>query len=163
MSQLAMELRDVPDHEVVGALMEQVLEHIVQYFEAAGLEVPGRRYLNVGQTAHDCEQLTVSFQQIYAGAPGDRAETPQKCNSPRSVVLTIQTVRRVALPAGRTTPPEPQEITDRTKQKTTDAWVMLDAALSLVDDYIGAIADVTVTNPSGEYQATVLNLTVGVP
>ena|ERR1044072_3462096 len=160
---MSIDLSGVPDVEAVFTLMQQLLDDIVYHFAENDVDLPGRQYVTVGQTAHDCEQLTVGFIQMYLGTPGDRIEVPQNCQAPRSIVLTVQLVRKVALPQGRTTPPDPEEITELTKQKTGDAWLLMDAVQKNACDTFGVIADVSVTNPQGEYQAVQLNVSVGVP
>lgn len=163
MSLAVLDLSQVPNEKIVGALMQHILDKIVAVFDQAGVSLPERRFLHVGATAHDCEQVSVAFMQMYAGMPGGRIDEPQKCNSPRTTVLTIQVVRKVAMPEGRATPPTAENLTAHTEAKTTDAWLLMDASMTAVDDYIGVIADVTVTPPQGEYQAVSLNLSVGVP
>lgn len=44
-----------------------------------------------------------------------------------------------------------------------DAWLLMDAATGAVDDFLGVLADVSPTNPSGGFQAVALNLIVAVP
>jgi hypothetical protein len=156
------DLSTVPNEEIVGALMQHILDKIVAVFDQAQVDLPARRYIHIGATAHDCEQLTISFLQMYAGPPGIRANEPQKCNSPRTAVFTVQLVRPAPLPEGRTQPPSIQSFYSHTLEKTRDAWLLMDAAMMAVDDYIGVIADVAVTPPS-DYQAIVLNLSVGIP
>lgn len=159
-----LDLTGTPDQEIIGAVMEHIRLKINAVFEQADVSLPDRQYLTVGAEAHDCEQLTVSFRQMYLGGPGDQAETPQKCNSPRSIVLTIQLVRKVAMPpSARNTTPAASAINDVTLGRVTDAWLLMDAAQTAPDDYLGMLADVAITDPSGEYQAIVLNMTVGVP
>lgn len=145
--------------------MQAILDQINATYEQEGFDLPARQYLAVGATAHDCEQLTVSFVQMYAGLPGERADTPQKCNSPRSAVLSVQLVRKVAPPEGArgNLPPDADHITQHTIEKMQDAWLLMDAAMSVVDDYIGALADIAITNESGGYQAVVLNISLGMP
>ncbi len=143
--------------------MQHVLDKIVDVFEQADVSLPDRRFLHVGATAHDCSQVSVSFMQMYAGMPGGRVNEPQKCNAPRTAVLTIQIVRKIAMPEGRATPPTADNLTMHTHEKTQDAWLLMDASMTAVEDYIGVLADVTVTPPQGEYQAVSLNLSVGIP
>lgn len=157
------DLLEVPDTEVTGAVMQNLLDKIRAVFEQADVSLPERQYLAVGRTAHDCEQLTVSFQQMYLGAPGVRVDQPVKCNSPRSVVLTVQLVRCVVMPVGRSTTPDAAKTTDRTLSRVTDAWLLMDAVTQALDDFLGIFGEVVITDPQAEYQAVVLNVTVGVP
>ncbi len=163
---LSFDLQNVESADIVGALMEHILNQINVHYAAEGVDLPERQYLNIGRTSHDCEQLTISFVQLYLGPPGQQAEQPQICNAPRTAVMTVQLVRKVAVnTVGRgTMPPDPEHITRHTMEKTRDAWLLLEAVTNATDDYTGGIlVDVAVTDQQGEYQAIVLNIAAGVP
>jgi hypothetical protein len=84
------EFADIADH---------ILNTVVTTYADHGISLPERRYLAVGgqgSTVHDCEQVTVSFEQGYSGRPGAQAQEPVKCNSLRTGVYVIEVVR--ALP-----------------------------------------------------------------
>lgn len=150
--------------ENLGQLMTHVLSSIENVFEQADVPLPDRRYVTFGGTAHDCEQLTVSFIQMYLGPPGDVAAEPQRCNAPRSALLAIELVR--CLPVGpRGSAPSAAQATEHAIKQAVDAWLLVDGAAQQAFDPwgLGILADVTVTEPAGAYQAVVLNLTVAVP
>lgn len=153
-------------HDVVeslGVLLENVLDGVASTFDLANVVLPEKQYIATGEVAHDCEQVTVSLIQMYLGAPGSQSEEPQRCNVPRSAVLQIQIARCLPPAAPRSTGPSVAAMTEMTKIQARDSWLLMDAALSAVDDYAGVLADVSVTNPAGGFQAVVLNLTVAVP
>lgn len=154
----------IPSTEIVAAVMESVLESVNAVYEQENTTLPDRQYITMGETSHDCEQLTVGFDQLYVGTPGDQAESPQRCNSPRSIAMTVQLVRKIPIMAGRGNPPSADEISESARVMATDAWLLLDGcmAASAVEQY-GAISDVSVTPPSGAYQAIVVSFVVGVP
>lgn len=161
---IAYEPSSVQGKDATGALMQAVLDSIVAKFEEEGVDLPDRRYLATGATAHDCEQLTVSFVQMYLGTPGDPAESPQRCDSPRSVVLSVQLVRCLPTTPPRASGPQPAAISGMTERQTQDAWLLMDGAFGPIQNlWLDVLADVTVTDPQGQYQAIVLNLTVAVP
>ena len=58
-------------------LLDGVLDTLVSVFSSYSVPLPSRQYWTVGEQAIDCEQLTVTLIQIYLGAPGDQASSPQ--------------------------------------------------------------------------------------
>lgn len=162
MTLLAENFVEVEDHDLIAEFMTAVRDRVVAVYEQANFDLPERRYITVGATAHDCEQLTVSFRQLYLGPPNAPVNEPFRCNTPRTVVLVIEVVRKVALP-GRNTPPSVEAIEAKTRAKTADASLLLTAAESALGDDTLVVADVSCTSPQGEYQATVLNMTIGLP
>ena len=82
-----------PDALSLKNMMDQVLEKVTSVFTSYGVPLPVRCYWTMGDPAIDCEQLVVSFVQVYLGMPGDQAATPQRCHMPRTAVLTISIAR----------------------------------------------------------------------
>lgn len=152
------------DVDALPNTLHTVLAKIVETFELAGVSLPERRYIWWGGTAHDCDQVTVSVIQFYLGAPGDPAIAPQRCDGPRTLVLSCQVVRKLPLPTGsRVTYPSAAASSSYAEQRGRDAWLLLEAGLKQCDIWgVGAIADVNPTEPQGEYQAVSLNLTLPV-
>lgn len=168
----ANEFVDMADH---------ILNTVVATFADHGVDLPERRYLAVGgqgDTVHDCEQLTVSFEQGYSGTPGNQAQEPVKCASIRSAVFIVEVVR--ALPLPNTTaanpattvpsrygieksqvavlPPEVQ--TSIARKQMVDAMLLMDAGLRAGETTMtGSLADVTAGSPQGGYQAISLVIT----
>ncbi len=70
-------------------MMTGVLERVQTVFQSYNVELPNRRYWMMSTPAVDCEQLVVSFQQMYLGAPGAEVGEPQRCNVPRSASIAI--------------------------------------------------------------------------
>lgn len=143
-------------------MMNDVLETVVSVFEQAGVALPTRRYTAFGPTAHDCEQVTVSFQQLYLGPPGDEASTPQKCDSPRTAVLLIEIVRCVPTMT-RTSAPSQLDLQTYADSRAIDAWMLMEAGMQASPDWLGVLADVAPGEPSGAYQAVSMNLIAAVP
>ena len=155
-------------------MMDEILSRVVGGFEAAGVELPSRRYWNLGMPAADCEQLVVSFNQAYIGPPGDEASDPQKCNSPRTAQIDIQVLRCIpGLNSTRSRIPSAESIQAASEAQAIDAWVLLDIAASL-DTWdeglpglpgpgFGVIATVDVGEPQGGFQGATLHLTTVIP
>ena len=153
----------VPPTQAIFQAMQDVLSSINSAFEAEGVVLPDRQYVMIGEAAHDCEQLTVSFDQLFLGGPGDEITTPLRCEAARTIALSVQLVRCV--PAiTRQGPPTAEQLTETTERLTQDSWLLLEGCInSIPANYLGALVDVTVTAPDGKFQAVQANLTVGVP
>lgn len=163
-------------------LADRILNTVVATYADHEVDLPARRYLAVGgpgSTVHDCEQVTVSFEQGYSGLPGNQAMEPSKCVGPRSAVFVVEVVRTLPLPnttaANPATtvpsrypnvvegvavlPPEVQS--DIARKQMIDAMLLLDAGLRAGETQLyGSLADVSAGQPQGGYQAISLQLTV---
>lgn len=159
---------------------ERIMNAVVATFAEHEIDLPERRYLAVGgqgMTVHDCEQVTVSFEQGYTGLAGNQAQEPVRCDAPRSGVYIVEIVR--ALPQPNTSDANPATtVPSRFGQVTTgveilpadvqseiarvqmrDAILLMDASLRAADTTLGSLADVAAGQPQGGYQAMVLTLT----
>jgi hypothetical protein len=149
-------------------MMDGILERVESVFQSYNVNLPKRRYWTLGQPAIDCEQVVVSFIQMYLGAPGDEATTPQRCNMPRSAVVTISIARQVPIVGVNGRPPSPENIQRASETSAIDAWVLMDA-VRLFDMWdgsgygLGVIATVDITPPEGGFQTVNMNLTLAVP
>lgn len=152
-------------------LVEAILERVIEGFDAAGVELPERRFYLTGTPAADCEQIAVSFKQGYVGPPGDEANEPQRCNSPRTAQIDIQIIRKIPTLVGpKSRPPAVEAIQEAARLQLIDAWTLLDISCSLDmwDDMVpgaglGVIATVDAGEPQGAMQGTTLHLTVAIP
>jgi hypothetical protein len=162
-------------------IADHILNTVVATYADHQVDLPARRYLAVGgqgSTVHDCEQVTVSFEQGYSGLPGNQAQEPAKCATPRTGVYIVEVVR--ALPHPNTADANPttlvpsrygQEVTgvqilpaevqsEHARKQMVDAMLLLDAGLRAGETTLtGSLADVSAGQPSGAYQAMVLVLT----
>ncbi len=162
-------------------IADLILNTVVATYADHAVDLPTRRYLAVGgqgETVHDCEQLTVSFEQGYSGLPGNQAQEPVKCAGPRSGVYIVEVVR--ALPSPNTPDANPttlvpsrygQEVTGvqilpaevqsaHARKQMVDAMLLLDAGLRAGETLtLGALADVSAGSPQGLFQAMTLVLT----
>ena len=75
--------------------LDAVLAKVVATYEEYNIDLPSRRFWTMGEPAIDCEQLSVSFIQMYLGLPGDQASQPQRCTQPRTAVLSIAVSRQI--------------------------------------------------------------------
>lgn len=150
-------------------LAEYVQRVIVETFQQAGVTLPDRRIILVGgsgSAVHDCEQLSISLEQTYSGAPGDQAQEPVKCDAPLTCVFGIELVRCVPQPSeGRSTKPQSVTPADYAKAaaiQMKDAELLMEAGLAAAEGtYLrGGMADVTAGTPSGGLQAMVMSLVI---
>jgi hypothetical protein len=149
-------------------MMQGVLDRVISLYESYGMPLPTRRYWTMGIPAVDCEQLVVSFVQMYLGAPGDEAATPQRCHVPRSAVVTVSVVRQIPVigTSGRT--PAGEKIQDYSVWSALDAWILM-ASVNLLDQWEeggygpGVIATLNSVEPQGGYQTINLQITMAVP
>lgn len=160
-----------------------LLQTIVTTYGEHQVDLPARRYLSVGglgSTVHDCEQVTVSFEQGYSGLPGNQAQEPVKCNSPRTGVFIVEVVRALPLPnttankTGSAVPSryktgadssltvsalEPETLTQVAEKQMIDAMLMMEAGLRAGETTItGTLVDVSAGQPQGGYQAMVMTV-----
>jgi hypothetical protein len=149
-------------------MMDGIVERVETVFQSYNVNLPQRRYWTIGQPAIDCEQVVVSFIQMYLGSPGDEASSPQRCNVPRSAVVTISIARSVPIVGPNGRPPAPEKIQQASAVSAIDAWVLMDA-IKLFDMWdgsgygVGVIATVDITPPEGGFQTVNMNLTLAVP
>jgi hypothetical protein len=149
-------------------MMDGILERVVSIFESYAVPLPARRYWTVGQSAIDCEQLTLALVQGYLGRPGDQQSQPQKCNMPRSAVVLVTVAREIPTVSVNGRPPTAQSITDGAKIGAVDAWVLLQS-LNLMDQWdgtgfgMGVIASVDIPPPEGGFQLVTMTLTLAIP
>src|SRR3954471_16962051 len=119
----------VPATEAIGAAMKDIIESINAVFEAEGVTLPSRQYILIGEAAHDCEQLTVSFEQLYLGGPGDEVGAPLQCDAARTIVVQVQLVRCIPKPT-RQNAVSVEEMIESTEQLTRDAWLLLEGGVN---------------------------------
>lgn len=152
-----------PLYNSISAFMQSILDAIVAVYTAEGVPLPSRQLLATGQVPHDCEQVSVAFIQLYLGTPGSQAEQPQACNAPRTGVFEISVVRQTATPEPRTSSPTAANITLVTEQQMRDAWLLMDAARTAIEDFAGILADIAPSENTGGFQGVVMNLVAAIP
>lgn len=173
---------EVPVEEVrsmtIYNVMERILDGVNREFMENGIDLPSKQFFDmggVGETPHDCEQVSVSLEQMYTGTPGNPEQEPTRCFGPRSGVFVIEVVRCTPVAAetkvrgGAPKPPTVEQLNAKTKQQTQDAYILMDAGLTVAEEIsnigvgVGGLADVTVSPEDGGYQAVVLVLILGLP
>lgn len=149
-------------------LLDGVLQRVVSTFNSYNVPLPSRQYWTVGQQAVDCEQLTVTLLQIYLGAPGDQASSPQRCNQPRTAVMTVSLSRCIPTVGQNGRPPSADKLEEAAKISAIDGYILM-LSLNLLDMWepggygVGVIATVDMPPPEGGYQTVNMQLTMAIP
>ena len=163
------DLRNVSEDSLnLKNMMEGVLERVQTVFQSYNVELPSRCYWTMGQPAVDCEQLVVSFLQMYLGAPGAQVGEPQRCNVPRSATLSVSISRSTPIVGQNGRPPSPDKIELASSVQAIDSWVLMES-INLLDQWddtgygIGIVATLEAGSPEGGFQTTALTITMAVP
>jgi hypothetical protein len=163
------DLRNVSEDSLnLKNMMEGVLERVQTVFQSYNVELPNRCYWTMGQPAVDCEQLVVSFLQMYLGAPGAQVGEPQRCNVPRSATLSVSISRSTPIVGQNGRPPSPDKIELASSVQAIDSWVLMES-INLLDQWddtgygIGIVATLEAGSPEGGFQTTALTITMAVP
>lgn len=164
-----VDITDVDDEALnIIELMNGVLQRVVNTFNSYNVPVPARQYWTVGQQAIDCEQLTVTLIQIYLGAPGDEASSPQRCNQPRTAVMTVSLSREIPVVGQNGRPPSADKLEQAAQISAIDGYVLMQS-LNLLDMWeeggfgVGVIATVDYPTPEGGFQTVNMQLTMAIP
>jgi hypothetical protein len=149
-------------------MMDGVLERVEAVFQSYNVQLPNRRYWMIGMPAIDCEQVVVSFLQLYLGPPGAEVSQPQRCNVPKSATLAIHISREVATVGQNGRPPSPEKIQQTSARSTIDSWVLMQTVreFDMWDGTgygLGIVATLDVSGPEGGFQTVTLNVTMAVP
>lgn len=157
------------DAKALAGHLEELLSRVINIYNSYNMPVPERAYWTMGTPVVDCEQLVVSFVQMYVGSPGDEATLPRRCNDPSSATVQISVSRQVPVVGANGRPPSAEDIQLYSNIQAYDAWVLLHSARDL-DSWetaggygLGVIATVETAEPEGGFQTTVLTLTSAVP
>jgi len=149
-------------------LLDGVLERAVSVFQSYNVPLPTRQYWTVGEQAIDCEQLVLTFIQMYLGPPGDQASTPQRCHVVRTAVMTLSLSRSIPTVGQNGRPPSGDTIESAAQIAAVDAWVLMQS-VNLFDMWeeggfgVGVIATVDVPPPEGGFQTINMQLTMAIP
>jgi hypothetical protein len=153
----------------LAVFLQDVLDRVVEVYGTYNMPLPGRRYYTLSSPVIDCEQLSVSFIQMYLGAPGDEATEPRRGQDPRSASLSIQIARAVPVTQPYGQPPEADSIQAAAEVSALDAWILMES-INKLDTWsqtgpfgLGVIATVDSDPPEGGFQVTRMTITMAVP
>lgn len=181
----------MPDLNDIVELAEHLLETINRVYVEAGVDIPDLQYYCIGgqgQTVHECEQVTVSWDQAYSGLPEAEASIPAKCNQTHTARFVVEVVREYSTMrpfidpnTGQTVAPtvnrpaayggrgahtqiertDPEIAKREARTQMNDAVLLLRAGLIAGEGTTtnSAIVDVSAGPASGNYQAVIMNFT----
>jgi hypothetical protein len=149
-------------------MLDGVVERVENVFTSYNVPLPNRRYWTMGTPVIDCDQLVISFTQMFLGTPGIELSQPQRCNVPRSATLLISIARQFPVVGVNGRPPSGEKIQEASAQSAIDAWVLMESIrqFDMWDNSgygPGVIATLEVAPPEGGYQVTSLQITMVVP
>lgn len=157
-----------PDVLSVSNTLQGVLDRVVSVYASYGVPLPDRQYWTMGAPAVDCAQVVVSFVQMYLGPPGDEATRPQRCNQPRTVVMTITVSRAIPIVGQSGRPPTSERIQAGSVISAVDSWILMQSVNEL-DQWeegaygLGVIATLNAPDPQGGFQNVTMQITMAVP
>ena len=156
------------DVKNLATMMGLLLSRLETLGETYDMDLPERRYWTMGTPVDDCEQVVVSFVQMYIGPPGDEATSPQRCNSPRTAVMQVAITRCIPVVTARGHAPSPTDIQAASERLAWDAYFLLEVSLDLdtwsdVFPGLGIIATVEVGEAQGGFQSTIMSVTTAIP
>jgi len=150
----------------VSRFADTLMETIIGVFTTAGVPLPDRRFLTIGQPVYDCEELVVVFEGVRKGVPGDEGGAAN-CDMPTTATFSAHLVRCFPVPQAAPVPPPANELTANADGLMVDAWLLLASVDELNRDPLaslgGMVYSVSVGEPQGGLVGVVLQLEAMVP
>jgi hypothetical protein len=157
------------DAKNLANFLQEVLDRLVTVYDSYNMPLPARRYYTMASPVVDCEQICVSFIQMYLGTPGDEATDPRRCHDPRTATISIQVARAVPITQNNGQAPRADDIQDAAYVSALDAWILMESMNSF-DTWsdagpfgLGVIATIDADEAEGGFQTTRMTLTMAVP
>lgn len=166
---MVVDLGDVSEDALhLKNMMDGVLDRVQTIYQSYNVPLPGRQYWTMGLPSIDCEQLVISFNQLYLGPPGSQVGEPQRCNNPRTAVITITVARKIPVVGQNGRPPTADAIEQGSYMSAIDSWVLMESVrlLDQWDDYglgLGVISTLEAGDPEGGFQTVSMEVTMAVP
>lgn len=152
-----------PEARRLVTLGRDILAGVVDGYGARGISLPDRQYLTVGTPVNDCEQLVVAWQQSYLGTPGDEAALPQRCDSARTAVFSVQICRSMPVVNDAGKAPKAEDIQKRSEAILIDAQVLFEI-VSYIDPFgLGVIVTCDMIEVSGGLACIQVQTALAVP
>jgi hypothetical protein len=148
--------------------MDKVLDKIVETYADYNVPLPTRQFWTMGDPAIDCDQLCVSFVQMYLGLPGDEASQPQRCTQPRTAVLTVSVSREIPVVGSNGKAPTADKIQEGSQIAAVDAWMFMEL-INKLDQWepgefgMGVIATAEAATAEGGFQTMRMQISMVVP
>lgn len=153
----------------VANMLQEVLNRVITTYDSYNMPLPSRRYWTMSTPAVDCEQIVVSFIQMYIGPPGSEVNEPSRCTDPRSATINIAIAREIPVAQQNGQPPLADSIQEASALGAYDAWILIQS-INLFDTWdnygnfgLGVIATVDAEPAEGGMQVIKMTLTLAVP
>jgi hypothetical protein len=149
-------------------MLDKVLEKVISTFISYNVPLPTRQYWTLGVPVIDCDQLVISFIQMYLGTPGDQANQPQRCDVPRSAVLSVSLARAIPVVGQNGRAPSAEAIQRGAEISAVDSWVLMES-INQFDTWeevgfgMGVIATLEAPVAEGGFQTINMQLTMVIP
>jgi hypothetical protein len=156
------------DAKHLSDFMQALLDKVVEVFAEYTMPLPLRQYWTMGSPAVDCEQVVVSFVQMFLGVPGNQEALPWKGSIPRTATVNISISRAVPTVGQNGRPPSSESIEGYAELVAYDSWILMDS-IARFDPWenavpgFGVVGTLEVSEPEGGFQTTVMTLTAAVP
>lgn len=150
----------------VGDLAQHVLDSVVATFDGAGIALPDRRVIVIGELPVDKEIVGVMFGGVHVGPPANEVSGPFRGEQPRTGVFDVQIWRNISVGEGGARgyrPPRSDTVIDQARIAMLDAWYLLEAAYLCDEMHVGVVATTAPLPPQGGLQGISLSLSVQVP
>ena len=166
---MAVDISDIHEDALnLKNMMDGIVDKVCSVFQSYNVPLPNRRYWTLGSPVVDCDQVVVSLNSLYLGAPGSPVSEPMRCTMPRTATVTISIARNVPVVGVNGRPPSAEKIEESSYISSIDAWILM-MSLNLFDQWdnsgfgLGVIANVDVLEPEGGFQIVNMELTLAVP
>jgi hypothetical protein len=144
---------------VLPKFLDDALTETLNEFVRRSVEVPARQYWTIGQTAHDCEQVVLCFQQMALGTTEEPLQTIQ-CNGPRFMTFTIEVIRCVPGLDNRGKAPTAQAIENASVTPVMDAEILMDCAKFFDPFMQGVVVTLDVVQADGGMHGVIATYSV---
>lgn len=114
--------------EQLYILARTLLDETETRLTAAGRTIPGRSYVHVGSTAHDCDQLTVEIGRVFPGQPGVETfglEDREPCVGVRTAEFFVELVRCFPTSQSSGAAPTSSALDFASQELMTDGFVIV--------------------------------------
>lgn len=158
-------MTDSPDISSIKYKAQLILDAIRGVYQEKGIDLPLRQYFAAGargETIHDCEQLTVSFEMTYTGTPGQPSQTPARCTAPSTSTFIVELVRRVPVSRNGTSPVNADAMSEYATLRMDDAQLLAESARRAIGSSWSesGLYDVNTGSAQSDFQAMVLSVII---
>jgi hypothetical protein len=105
-------------------ITKALMDRVIQVYYDAGVDLPDRKIVTLGEPVYDSEQLVVSFTDMSEGlVQGEDPQSP--CYIPVNATFKITVVRCAPVADNRGNPPTPEQLNAATYTSLIDAYLLM--------------------------------------